>query len=79
MIKQEFKAQGTKYQVLQNFGICCRELGDSKLPVFAHVCEVSALSCECGFNPALTLIDRFLKKNLLSLNTYLTLGIRRIS
>ena len=27
MINQEFKAQETKYQVLANFGICCRELG----------------------------------------------------
>ena len=27
MINQEFKAQGTKYHVLPNFGICCRELG----------------------------------------------------
>ena len=27
MINQEFKAQGTKYQVLPHFVICCRELG----------------------------------------------------
>ena len=30
-INQEFKAQGTKYQVLPNFGICCRELGGIKV------------------------------------------------
>ena len=41
---QEFKTQGTKYQVLQNFGICCRELGGSKLRVFAHAFAISALS-----------------------------------
>ena len=27
MVNQEFKAQGTKYKMLPNFGICCRELG----------------------------------------------------
>ena len=26
MINQEFKSQGTKYQVLPNFGICCYKL-----------------------------------------------------
>ena len=31
MINQEFKAQGTKYQVLPNFGICHRELGEIKV------------------------------------------------
>ena len=31
MINQEFKAQGTKYQVLPNFGISCRELGVLKV------------------------------------------------
>ena len=49
MINQEFKGQGTKYQVLPNFGICCRELGGSKLRVFAHVCAVSALSVGVKF------------------------------
>ena len=44
MTNQEFKAHGTKYQVLPNFGICCREMGDSKLQIFAHVCAVSTLS-----------------------------------
>ena len=29
-INQELKAQGTKYQVLPNFGTCCRELGALK-------------------------------------------------
>ena len=44
MINQEFKAKGTKYQVLPNFKICCRELGGSKQRVFAHACAVCTLS-----------------------------------
>ena len=48
MINQEFKAQGTKYQVFPNFGTYCREQGNSKKRVFANVfvraCTVSALS-----------------------------------
>ena len=44
MMNQEFKTHGTKCQVLQDFGICCRELGSSKLRVFVHACAVSALS-----------------------------------
>ena len=43
-INQEFKTEGTKYQVLPNFGICCRELGALKVTIFAHECAVSALS-----------------------------------
>ena len=38
------KTLGRKYQVLPYFGICCRELGGSKLRVFAHACTVFALS-----------------------------------
>ena len=34
MINQEFKVQGTKYQVLSNFGICCRELGGLEVTSF---------------------------------------------
>ena len=34
MINEEFEAQGTKYQVLLNFGICCRELGELKVTSF---------------------------------------------
>ena len=34
MINQEFKAQGTKKQVLPNFGIRCRELGGLKVTIF---------------------------------------------
>ena len=37
MVNQEFKAQWRKCQVLLDFGICCRELGDSKLQFFVHV------------------------------------------
>ena len=44
MINEEFKALGRKCGVLPNFGICCRELGGSKLRVFVHACAVSALS-----------------------------------
>ena len=45
MINQEFKAQGTKYQVLSNFRICCMELGGLKVVSF---CAVSALSMVCS-------------------------------
>ena len=31
--------------MLPNFGICCRELGNAKLRVFAHTFAVSGLSC----------------------------------
>ena len=34
-VNQEFKAQGTKYQVLLNFGICCRELVGLKVTIFS--------------------------------------------
>ena len=34
MMNQEFKAHGTKYQVLPNFGICCKELGGIKVTSF---------------------------------------------
>ena len=38
-----FKAQLRKYQVLPNFGICCRELEEgSKLRVFVHAYAVSS-------------------------------------
>ena len=43
---REFKGQARKYQLLPNFGICCRERGGwgSKILVFEHACAVSALS-----------------------------------
>ena len=44
MLNQGLKDKGTKYQVLPNFGMCCRELGGSKLRVFAHACAVSDLA-----------------------------------
>ena len=34
MLNQEFEAQGTKYKVLPNFGICSRERGDLKVTSF---------------------------------------------
>ena len=40
---QDFKVIGRKYQVLPNFGICCRELGGLKLKIYAHACAVSVL------------------------------------
>ena len=46
MINQEFKAQGTKYIVLSNFRISCRELSELKLPLFAHARAVAALSSQ---------------------------------
>ena len=46
MINQDFKAQGTKYQVLPNLGICCRELAGLKVTSFcACVCSF----CSVGF------------------------------
>ena len=33
MVNQEFEAIGRKNQMLPNLGICCRELGGSKLRV----------------------------------------------
>ena len=44
MTNQEFQAQGAKYQVLPNLGICSGELVRSKLQVFRHACAISALS-----------------------------------
>ena len=39
MRNQEFKAQGRKYQVLSNFGVCCMELGGGRLKVVRfHAC-----------------------------------------
>ena len=43
-MNQEFKAQGRNFQLLFNFGIFCRELGGSKLPVSVDPCTVPALS-----------------------------------
>ena len=34
MINQEFQVLGRKYQVLPNFGICCRELRGLKVTSF---------------------------------------------
>ena len=43
MINQQFKALGRKYQVLPNFGICCRELRRLKVTGF-RACEHSFCS-----------------------------------
>ena len=48
MINQEFKAEGTKYQVLPNYVIRCRELEGLKVFVQLHGCSVSALSMQCN-------------------------------
>ena len=45
MTNQEFKAQGTKYQVLPNFGICCRELRELKV---ANFCTCVRSFCFVG-------------------------------
>ena len=42
-INQEFKIQGTKYQVLPNFGICCRQLAGLEVTSF-HACVLSFCS-----------------------------------
>ena len=60
MINQEFKAKGTTYQALPNFRICCRELGGSKLRVFAHACAVSALSAGEGVEDVYKYLIEFL-------------------
>ena len=48
MINQEFKAQSRIYQVLPDFWICCKELGELKVASFAHACAASAPS-RCAF------------------------------
>ena len=48
MINKEFKAQGTKYQVLLDLRVYCRELGGLKVMIVAHVCTVCALSAIPG-------------------------------
>ena len=37
MLSQTFKAQGTKYQTLRDFRICCRELGGLKVMHFLYM------------------------------------------
>ena len=53
MINQEFKAQGRRYQVLSNFGVCCKELKGLKVVNFrAYVpifCSVSRGRKCCNF------------------------------
>ena len=49
MINQEFKAQGTKYQVLTNFGFCCRELAGFKVTSF-RTCKRSFCSVHRNMN-----------------------------
>ena len=34
VVSQEIKAEGTKYELLPNFGICCREQGGLKVTSF---------------------------------------------
>ena len=49
MINQEFKAQETKYQVLPNFGVCCREqegLKAMSFPTSVRMSAVPALSVD---------------------------------
>ena len=50
MINQEFKAQGTKYQVLPNFGTCCRELGAFRVTTIP-ACVCSFCSVDQMYNP----------------------------
>ena len=45
MINQEFEAEGTNYQVLLGFGICCRELRRLKVSSF-RACMSSFCSVE---------------------------------
>ena len=44
IINQEFQVLGRKYQMLPNFGICCRELRGSNQRVFMYACADSGLS-----------------------------------
>ena len=47
-MNQEFKAIGTKYQVLSNFGICCWELAGLKVTSF-RACVRSFCSVYLSF------------------------------
>ena len=38
VINSEFKAQGANYQVLSNFGICCKELRGLEATIFSRMC-----------------------------------------
>ena len=49
MINQGLAAQGRKYELLPNFGFCCKELGGSKLRVFGHASTVSAVCSRLEF------------------------------
>ena len=44
MMNQEFEAQGIRYQVLLNFGICCRELRVLKVATFC-ACDAQLRLC----------------------------------
>ena len=44
MINQEFKVQGTKYQIFPNFRVLQGVSGAKSYWFFANVCTVSALS-----------------------------------
>ena len=65
MINQEFKAQGTKYQVLPNFAICCMELKVLRVANF-RACVLSFCSVllsitaeECYFVDSIAVTARF--------------------
>ena len=49
ILNQEFKALGTKYQVLPNFGTCARELGGLKVTSF-RACVRSFCSVDLQTN-----------------------------
>ena len=69
-INQELKAQGTKYQVLSDSGICCKELGELKATSF-RACMRSF--CSVYFYKklrCLTNTEPFLNYQILSSKTY---------
>ena len=46
-INQEFKANGTKYQILLNFRICCKELKGLKVASFRTCVSSFCSVCIC--------------------------------
>ena len=83
MINQEYKAQVTKYQVLPNVAICCRELRVPKVTSF-HVC-VSRFCCLLfialffAFKPSVTNGGAFSRRDKISKASALLENMSRVA
>ena len=59
-MSQEFKAQGTQYQVLPTFGICCRELMGLTVTSFRacvrSFCSVGQSNRKCSGSSILSFV-----------------------